>query len=134
MELHRRNPSSVRAIFFDAAGTLFHLREPVGYTYARIAAKHGVTAEARALEKAFRSAWKALPSPLHPEGTPPADDDRSWWREVVWLTFVQVAASRDASGAVDDDAAAFEPMFAEMYAYFAQAGAWQLYEDTLPAL
>lgn len=134
LEPHRRTHPSLRAIFFDAAGTLFHLREPVGDTYARIAARHGVAAEPRALEKAFRAAWKALPSPVHPEGSPPVDDDRSWWREVVWLTFVQATASRDASGAVDDDATAFEPMFAEMYAHFANADAWQLYGDTLPAL
>ncbi|QIF03061.1 HAD-IA family hydrolase [Roseimicrobium sp. ORNL1] len=137
MPPHDSHRPRLRALFFDAAGTLFHLSEPVGDTYARIAAKHGVTAEPRALENAFRTAWKTLPSPVHPEGTPPADDDRSWWREVVWLTFVQVTASRDASGAVDDgaDAAAvFEPMFAEMYAHFANAEAWQLYEDTIPAL
>lgn len=134
-EPHRHIRPSLRAIFFDAAGTLFHLREPVGDTYARIAAKHGVMAEPRDLEKAFRAAWTALPSPVHPESTPPADDDRSWWREVVWLTFVQATASRDAVGAVDDGAAeVFEPMFADMYAHFANAEAWQLYEDTLPAL
>lgn len=128
----------IRAIFLDAAGTLFHLREPVGDAYARIAAKHGLTAEPRALEKAFRAAWKALPSPVHPEGEPPADDDRAWWREVVRQTFAQVAASPHARDAVDndddDDDAVFERMFAEMYAHFASANAWQLYADTLPAL
>lgn len=134
VDLHQHSRPALRVIFFDAAGTLFHLREPVGDTYARIAAKHGVTADPRALEKAFRTAWKALPSPLHPEGMPPADDDRSWWREVVWLTFVQATASRDASGAVDDGVDVFEPMFAEMYEHFANAEAWQLHEDTLPAL
>jgi putative hydrolase of the HAD superfamily len=124
-------PSPIRAIFFDAAGTLFHLREPVGDTYARIAAKHGVMAEARALEKAFRAAWKALPSPVHPEGKPPEDDDRAWWHEVVRLTFAHEANATD-SGAIAGDV--FEPMFADMYAHFANADAWQLYNDTLPAL
>jgi putative hydrolase of the HAD superfamily len=110
---------------------LFHLREPVGDTYARIAAKHGVASDPQALEKAFRAAWKALPSPVHPEGAPPADDDRSWWHEVVRLTFARGATSPD-SGAIA--AEVFEPMFADMYAHFANADAWQLYEDTLPAL
>ncbi|RBP46588.1 putative hydrolase of the HAD superfamily [Roseimicrobium gellanilyticum] len=121
----------LRAIFLDAAGTLFHLHEPVGDTYARIAAKHGVAAEPRALEKAFRSAWKAVPSPVHPEGVPPMDDDRSWWHEVVRLTFSHGAAPTN-SGAIPQEV--FEPMFADMYAHFANADAWQLYEDTLPAL
>jgi putative hydrolase of the HAD superfamily len=123
---------ALRAILFDAAATLFHLREPVGDTYARIAAKHGVSAEPRALEKAFRAAWKAHPSPVHPEGAPPADDDRSWWREVVWQTFAQVPASSGAAFTMQD--APFEAMFSEMYAHFAEAVAWQLYDDTLPAL
>ena len=33
----------LKAVFFDAAGTLFEAREPVGHTYARIARKHGLT-------------------------------------------------------------------------------------------
>src|SRR5688500_16134229 len=102
---HRDN-SSPRAIFFDAAGTLFHLREPVGETYARIALKHGVRAEPRALEEAFRAAWKALPSPLHPEGTPPADDDRAWWREVVRQTFAAMIPEEHEFAKMND---AFEP-------------------------
>ncbi len=35
----------LKAVFFDAAGTLFEAREPVGHTYARIARKHGLNAD-----------------------------------------------------------------------------------------
>ena len=36
----------LRAVLFDAAGTLIHVRAPVGVTYARLARAHGVTASA----------------------------------------------------------------------------------------
>lgn len=121
-------PPSLRAIFLDAAGTLIHLREPVGETYARIAAAHGVHADPQSLEKAFRTAWKALPSPLHAQESPPEDDDRSWWRTLVAKTF-ETAVQQHLK---EDDT--FEHMFTAMYEHFANAHAWQLYEDTLPAL
>src|SRR5436305_330439 len=76
-----------RAIFFDAAGTLFHLREPVGKTYAEIGAAHGVEADAEALDKGFRAAWKSLPIPVHAEGVVAVDDERSWWEELVRRAF-----------------------------------------------
>jgi putative hydrolase of the HAD superfamily len=130
-------PPTLRAIFLDAAGTLFHLREPVGETYARIAAVHGINAQPAHLEEAFRAAWKALPSPLHAEGALPGDDDRSWWRALVARTFEAAAPEQEpARGGLKNDEHdhAFEQMFTSMYEHFANADAWQLYEDTLPAL
>ncbi|MEZ0275483.1 MAG: HAD-IA family hydrolase [Roseimicrobium sp.] len=127
-------PPTLRAIFLDAAGTLFHLREPVGDAYARIAAEHGVSAQPATLEKAFRAAWKALPSPLHAEGALPSDDDRSWWRALVAKTFeAAVPEQEQARGDLGSDDT-FEQMFTAMYDHFANADAWQLYGDTLPAL
>ena len=118
---------SPAAIFLDAAGTLFHLAEPVGATYARIANHHGVMADGPALERAFRATWNALPSPLHPEDSPPQDDDRSWWHTLVRQAFHQVLGQEVPPGK-------FDPMFAELYGHFARADAWRLFADTLPAL
>jgi hypothetical protein len=41
-------------VSFDAAGTLIHLAEPVGVTYARVAAEHGVSADPAAICRALR--------------------------------------------------------------------------------
>ena len=116
----------IRHVFFDAAGTLFELAEPVGDTYARIGRRHGLHRDAAALEARFRAAWRNQPAPEHPPGKPPADDDRSWWRSVVRATF-----SED-SMPLDD--LPFESLFDELYAHYAQPSAWRLFPDTAPAL
>jgi putative hydrolase of the HAD superfamily len=114
-------------LFLDAAGTLMEVAEPVGVTYARIAAAHGVSVDAAAMDHAFRCTWKELPPPLHPPGRPPHDDDRSWWRELVLQSFEKVLFDPIATDV-------FEPMFTALYDHFAQARAWRLYEDAVPAL
>src|SRR5687767_1938539 len=117
----------VEVVFLDAAGTLFEVAEPVGVTYARLAAKHGVHTEAAAMDHAFRCTWKELDPPLHPAGHPPADDDRSWWRDLVERSFEKV---------LDEPIGPhrFEPIFAEFYDHFARAHAWHLYDDVPEAL
>lgn len=117
----------VSCVFFDAAGTLIRLREPVGQSYARIAARHGIRVESQAVETAFRHAWKATPPLLHPEDQPPADDDASWWRALVSQTFATVTGGPLPTETLD-------PLFRELYAHFALPGVWDLYEDALPAL
>ena len=51
-----------KAIFFDAAGTLFNLPRGVGYHYALVAAELGLKWDSRELDRAFNSAWHAMPS------------------------------------------------------------------------
>jgi putative hydrolase of the HAD superfamily len=119
--------SSPEVLFLDAAGTLFELAEPVGVTYARLAARHGVNVEAAAMDHAFRCTWKELAPPLHPVGKPPADDDRSWWSELVHLSFEKVL---DES----PDPEHFETLFGVLYDHFAQARAWHLHDDVVPVL
>src|SRR5437016_6550432 len=82
-----RTHAMIRLITFDAVGTLFSLREPVGRTYARFAAEHDVRADPDKLDASFRAAWQNLPPPLHPEGQPPLDDDRAWWSALVRQTW-----------------------------------------------
>lgn len=109
-------------LFLDAAGTLFELAEPVGVTYARIAFQHGVSLEAAAVDHAFRCTWKELPSPLHPEGQAPTDDDRGWWRQLVQASFEKVLGDP-----LEENI--FEPLFATLYDHFGQASAWNLFDE-----
>ncbi len=117
----------VSAVFLDAAGTLIHLGEPVGESYGRLARRHGIQVEGAALERAFRAQWKLLPSPLHPEGAPPADDDRAWWRELVARTFEAATGAPLSSPTLD-------ALFADLYDHFAQPEAWAVYADVVPGL
>ena len=118
---------SLHSIFFDAAGTLIHPAERVGAVYARHASKWGVKTTPEAMDAAFRTAWLAVPAPLHPAGQPPDDDDRSWWREVAGRSFAE------ALGA-PVDASTMDPLFDELYAFYAEPGAWSIYDDVRPAL
>lgn len=117
---------NVKAVFWDAAGTLIGLSEPVGQTYARFATDYGVRVEPDVLDKAFRSAWKANPQPQN-QGVPPIDEEKGWWMTLVNQTF-EIACGQPPSSHV------FEPLFERLYQHYETADAWFLYPDTLPAL
>ncbi|MBL9129931.1 MAG: HAD-IA family hydrolase [Verrucomicrobiaceae bacterium] len=117
----------LRALFFDAAGTLIHPAESVGAVYARHAAGFGVKTTGQAMDAAFRSAWKSTPPPLHPPGQPPADDDRSWWLKVASKSFAAALGH-----ALDDEV--MLPLFDGLYAHYAKPEAWSVYDDVRPAL
>ncbi|MFM2166934.1 MAG: hypothetical protein RIS79_1305 [Verrucomicrobiota bacterium] len=119
--------TDLKVIFLDAAGTLITPVESVGTSYARIAAELGVECSPDQLNTAFRNAWRGTPSPLHPKGCPPMDDDRSWWRQVAAGTFAQALGSPLADAVMD-------PLFDRLYAHYAQASAWRLYDEVKPAL
>lgn len=114
-------------LFLDAAGTLFELSEPVGFSYSRIALTHGLTLAPDSLEAAFRRAWKATPQPLHPEGHISLDDDRSWWHAVVTATLHSTSDTPLSSEVIN-------PLFDDLYQYFAQPDAWRLFPDVPAAL
>lgn len=117
----------LQAVFFDAAGTLIEPAEPVGTTYARFAAQHGIMTDPAAVMKAFRTAWKDSPPALHPPGECSADDDRGWWQALVADTFSRVLGTPLA-----DDV--LQRLFPALYDHFARPDAWVVYEDVPPAL
>ena len=48
----------IKAIFFDAVGTLFYLPKSVGYHYAFVGAEIGLTLDEQQLDRAFAATWK----------------------------------------------------------------------------
>lgn len=109
----------IRAVLFDAAGTLVAPHEPVGETYARLAAVHGVELPAWRLEDAFRRAFGSAPPPVF-TGTPReqlADRERGWWRDVVRRTF----RAADGTARFRD----FDALFDELFATFARPDQWR---------
>jgi putative hydrolase of the HAD superfamily len=115
----------VRAIFFDAAGTLIHLPRSVGYHYALVAQRVGLELDADALNRAFFSSWKNMPARTAIDGPRP-DDDKGWWRELVNLTINQIAPE---TSELDRDA-----FFEAAYSHFAEAGVWELYPEVVDVL
>jgi putative hydrolase of the HAD superfamily len=116
---------SADAVTLDAAGTLIDVAEPVGETYARVAARHGIARSPAALERGFRAAFAAAP-PLAFPGASPArlpDHERAWWYTVV----------RRAFGA-DLPPPAFDACFDELFALYARPETWRVASDARAAL
>ncbi len=115
-------------IFLDAVGTLFGVRESVGYAYATVAARFGVLCDRHRLDEAFISAFRSSPPMVFPDlaldEIPEAE--YRWWYEVALRTFAQTG---DLARFPD-----FDSFFRELFAYFATAEPWFVYADTIPAL
>ena len=115
----------LKAIFFDAVGTLFYLSKTVGDHYALVAKEVGLTFDAQQLDRAFFTAWKRMPPRAAIDG-PRENDDKGWWRELVNLVLDQVAPSLSEP---DRD-----NFFEVAYEHFAEAGVWELYPEVFGVL
>lgn len=115
----------IRAVTFDAVGTLVALREPVGDTYARVAGRHGIAALPASVDIAFRQAFRSAPPLAFPGASPDAlpARERAWWRAVVG----------PALGVADGDPR-LGPCVDALFAHYASPDAWTVYDDVAPAL
>src|SRR5689334_3044203 len=107
--------SGIRAVTFDAGGTLIEPWPSVGHVYAEVAARHGFENLApELLNQRFAAAWRS-------QGR--FDHTRTDWAEIVDLTF---------TGLVPGDSV--RRFFPVLYERFAQPDAWRIYDDVLPGL
>jgi putative hydrolase of the HAD superfamily len=115
----------LRVVFFDAAGTLFHTREPAGLSYAKIAQRFGVEADQHRVIDSFKRAFAAAPGLAFGSSHEAAtlrQLERDWWRHLVRATFAGIA-----------DFADFEGYFDALFAFFADPSNWTRDPDA-PAL
>jgi putative hydrolase of the HAD superfamily len=110
----------IKAVFFDAAGTLFNLPRGVGYHYRTVAERHDCFISEDALRRAFGTVWNAMPARASTRA-PRIDDDKGWWRELVERVLDHCGVS-----APDLDRDAY---FAELYAEFTQPAVWELFPE-----
>lgn len=122
---NKNKPTVIKAIFFDAAGTLIHLSQSVGYHYALAGQRIGLFLDATALDRAFADSWNHMAVRPTIEG-PREDDDKGWWRELVDRVINEAAPG---TGELDRDA-----FFEVAYSHFAEAGVWELYPEVIEAL
>ena len=116
----------IRAAFFDAAGTLFEPREPVGRTYARLAREFGVDASEAAVAAGFRQAFGDAPGLAFGPGRAPEEIrrlEREWWRMRVAETFAALGSFAD-----------FDAYFHALFAYFADPAHWIADNEAAPML
>ena len=118
-------PNTLKAVFFDAAGTLFYLTKTVGDHYALVGEKVGLKLDAKKLDAAFYSAWAQMP-PREAINGPRENDDKDWWCELADHVLRQAAPE---VGELDRD-----HFFEVAYEHFAETGVWELYPDVIDVL
>jgi putative hydrolase of the HAD superfamily len=119
---------TIKAVFFDAAGTLIKPARRVGESYASIAAKHGKNVLPAELNQRFRLCFDAAPRLAFPNASEASIGamERNWWKQLV----AQIFEPWNPFHGFDD-------YFDELFAYFAQPQAWSLYpevQETVSAL
>ena len=100
----------LRAITFDAAGTLVDPHPSVGAVYGEVGRAHGLAAPDAELEHRFHAAFKARNHLLR--STEPAE--RAFWRELVGEVFAPWA-----------DAATADRLYPDLWEAFAEARRWR---------
>jgi putative hydrolase of the HAD superfamily len=116
---------AIKAIFFDAAGTIIQPARSVGETYAVFARKYDIEVSAAEIAERFRLCFRAAP-PLAFPGVPAArieDLERDWWKDLVRRIFEPW-----------DSFSGFDDFFAELFTYFAKPQAWNLYPEVAETL
>ena len=109
----------IRALFFDAAGTLIEPAEPVAETYARLLSPHLGTLDPADLKAGFPRAFAGAGVPdydAHPDGDMA---ERQWWHQVVEATVGQ---------AVEPEA------FEALFDHYASGEAWRVFDEVIPVL
>ena len=116
-------PRKIKAIFFDAGGTLFRPFPSVGEIYARTASPFGVNCNPEVLEVEFHSAWKKRGGLSSLGAETNEAKERNWWHTLVREVF-------DSQGGVPR----FEEFFEVLHRSFEEKHLWEIYPEVLEVL
>jgi putative hydrolase of the HAD superfamily len=118
----------VRAVLFDATGTLLLPREPVGETYRSFALEFGVDLPATRIGEAFGRIFARADPMVFPSGPSQRRRtlERQWWWRQVRSTF----RAADSTARFSD----FEAYFERLWSHYARGAAWQLAPGARQAL
>jgi len=121
-------PTRVRAVLFDATGTLLLFRESVGEIYRAFALEFGVDLPATRIQEAFgRILSRSEPMVFPGEtGERCRNLERQWWWQRVRSTF----RAADSTARFTD----FDAYFDRLWNHYAAGAAWQLTPGTRQAL
>lgn len=106
-------PEAIRAVLFDAVGTLFHSRGSIGEIYASVAADYGIQADPGVLQEAFVRLMESRPTPVE-------KDD---WNSLVRSVFSSLRPFPR-----------FDDFFEDVYALFQTKRGWLCYPETTAVL
>ena len=111
----------IKAVFFDAAGTLFRVRGTVGEIYWRLAQPYGLQSTPEAIEQAFKEQFANAPALAFPNKTPEEvlAMERRWWEKLMRLVFQEIGMFPR-----------FNDYFNNVYEVFKGTESWELYPET----
>lgn len=114
-----------KAIFFDAAGTLFTTNRPVGEIYASFARQYGLEVSTAELTQRFRTCFSSSPPLAFPDASPDAiaELEYNWWKNLVRRIFEPYGGFPR-----------FDDYFAALFAHFSKPRTWALYPETAETL
>ncbi len=120
--------SRIKVVFFDAAGTLFHVKGSVAEIYLAHAGAYGVRTTPEliaAVNSAFRRAFADAPPPIFAVNDPVElkQCERLWWFDIVHNVFYRVGMFER-----------FDDFFDEVFQAFSAPEQWALFPDTLGAI
>ncbi|MBI4115252.1 MAG: HAD-IA family hydrolase [Candidatus Omnitrophica bacterium] len=115
--------TKIKAIFFDAGGTLFRPFPSVGEVYSEVASRHGLFADPLELEATFHTHWEERDGLASLQSHSSEKKEKEWWKTLVWDVFSRFGELKD-----------FDAFFEELYHRFASPEVWRLFPDVLPSL
>ena len=114
---HQPRPAkrTIEAVTFDVGGTLIQCWPSVGHVYADVATSYGHRHLSPAvLNHRFKTAWRNFKNFHHTQ---------AHWAALVDTTFQGLIEPLPS-----------KTFFPELFARFAEPGAWQIFEDVIPTL
>lgn len=115
---------NIRAVFFDAADTLFYIKRGLGKTYSDPAKKYGTNPSPEKLKESFSKHFSSAP----PLAFPDMDDgkrkklEKQWWYEVVTNVYKDVGMFQQ-----------FDSYFEDLFEIF-RTSAWEIFPETREVL
>jgi putative hydrolase of the HAD superfamily len=113
----------IKALFFDAGGTLLKPYPSVGDVYSRHAKRYGCEADPENLNRIFYSLWNHRNGLASLQTGVSEKEEKSWWRTLVWEVFEQV-------GGIEG----FNEFFEDLYYSFASKDTWRVFDEVSEVL
>lgn len=116
-------PKEIKAVFFDAGGTLFRPYPSVGEIYGRVASKYGCRASSDEINESFHNVWCEKDNIGNLESYSDEKIEKKWWKTIVFDVFKNIGEIKR-----------FDDFFEELYQLFTGTSVWRLYPEVKDVL